>query len=39
VESFGATSAAAGRIYGEPIVGHSAARERALEAYRGLKGD
>ena len=27
------------RIYGEPIVGHSAARERALEAYRGLKGD
>jgi deoxyribodipyrimidine photo-lyase len=32
-------SAVAVRIYGEPIVGHSAARERALEAYRGLKGD
>ncbi|MBO9561088.1 MAG: deoxyribodipyrimidine photo-lyase [Caulobacter sp.] len=31
-------NAAAKRIYGEPIVGHSAARERALEAYRGLKG-
>ena len=30
-------TAAARRIYGEPIVGHSAARERALEAYRGLK--
>ena len=27
------------RIYPEPIVGHSAARERALEAYRSLKGD
>ncbi|TCS15048.1 deoxyribodipyrimidine photo-lyase [Caulobacter sp. BK020] len=27
------------RLYGEPIVGHSAARERALEAYRGLKGN
>ncbi|MFZ0266777.1 cryptochrome/photolyase family protein [Caulobacter sp.] len=30
-------NAAAKRIYGEPIVGHSAARERALEAYRGLR--
>ncbi|GGL23181.1 cryptochrome/photolyase family protein [Caulobacter rhizosphaerae] len=28
---------AARRIYGEPIVGHPAARERALAAYRGLK--
>jgi deoxyribodipyrimidine photo-lyase len=32
-------SAAAMRTYAEPIVGHSAARERALEAYRSLKGD
>jgi deoxyribodipyrimidine photo-lyase len=32
-------TAAAGRIYGEPIVGHPAARERALAAYRGLKGE
>lgn len=32
-------NAAAARIYREPIVGHAAARERALEAYRGLKGD
>lgn len=32
-------SDAAKRIYGEPIVEHSAARERALEAYRRLKGD
>jgi deoxyribodipyrimidine photo-lyase len=32
-------SATARRIYGEPIVGHAAARERALEAYRSLKGD
>ncbi|KQY29905.1 deoxyribodipyrimidine photolyase [Caulobacter sp. Root487D2Y] len=32
-------SAAAKRIYAEPIVGHSAARERALEAYRSLRGD
>jgi deoxyribodipyrimidine photo-lyase len=30
---------AAVRIYSEPIVGHAAARERALEAYRSLKGD
>ena len=32
-------STAAAPIYAEPIVGHTAARERALEAYRGLKGD
>lgn len=32
-------SPAAKRIYGEPIVGHATARERALEAYRGLKGE
>jgi len=31
--------AAAKRIYGEPIVGHPTARERALQAYRGLAGD
>lgn len=30
--------AAARRIYEEPIVGHPAARARALEAYRGLGG-
>ena len=35
----GQLSAAAARIYRKPIVGHAAARERALEAYRGLKGD
>jgi len=30
---------AARRIHGEPIVGRSAARERALAAYRGLEGE
>jgi deoxyribodipyrimidine photo-lyase len=30
---------AAGRIHGEPILGRSAAPERALAAYRGLKGE
>jgi len=32
-------SAAAARTYAKPVVGHAAARERALEAYRRLKGD
>ena len=32
-------SAAVVRIYPGPVVGHAAARERALAAYRGLKGD
>jgi deoxyribodipyrimidine photo-lyase len=32
-------SAEAARIYSEPVVWHAAARERALQAYRGLKGD
>jgi deoxyribodipyrimidine photo-lyase len=31
-------SDAAARVYRQPIVAHAAARERALEAYRGLKG-
>jgi deoxyribodipyrimidine photo-lyase len=39
VEGFGATRPAARRIYGEPIVRGSAAREGALAAYRGLKGE
>jgi deoxyribodipyrimidine photo-lyase len=32
-------SADAARIYAKPVVGHAAARERALEAYRRLRGD
>ncbi len=32
-------SAAAARTYAKPVVGHAAARERALGAYRSLKGD
>ena len=32
-------SATAARTYAEPVVGHAAARERALAAYRGLKGE